>query len=360
MRDRLIKNLCELVQIGSESGEEKEFLHFLGKKFASELGAAIQFDAYGNLIAKIPAKNCPAREPLMFAMHGDTVKPGKRIKPVVKGNTIYSSGDTVLGADCKAGIAEFIEATLEAAQHPPLEVVVTREEEVGMFGAKNLDFSLIHAKKGFLIDMDTIDAVVIGTPSRMMLDVDITGKSAHSGMEPEKGISAIKAAANAITLLKDGRIDFETTGNVGIINGGLIVNSVPEKASVKAEVRSLNHEKCMKISKTWKEIFEVSAKALGAKAEVSFTLDCKAARMSADSPMVQVTCDALRSIGIEPKVMVITGGLESSIYNEKGIETVPLGNGVKAEHTVSENVSVEDMEKVIGIVSFLFSSFAEA
>jgi tripeptide aminopeptidase len=357
MRDRLIKNLCELVQIDSESGEEKEFLRFLGEKLARELGAAIQFDAYGNLVAKIPAKNCTAREPLMFAMHGDTVKPGKGIKPVVKGDVICSSGDTILGADCKAGIAEFIEAVLEASQYPPLEVVVTRQEEVGMFGARSLDYSLITAKKAFLIDMDTIDAVVIGTPSRMMIEVNITGKPAHSVMEPEKGISAIKAAAHAITLLNDGRIDFETTSNVGIINGGLIVNSVPDKVSVKAEVRSLDHDKCMRISETWKEIFEVAAKATGAKADVTLNLDCKAMNIPADSPMVQLTCDALRSVGVEPKITVITGGLESSIYNEKGIETVPLGNGVKAEHTVSENVSVEDMEKVIGVIHYLFSHF---
>ena len=357
MRDRLVKSLCELVQIDSESGEEEEFLHFLGEKLARELGATTQFDSYGNLVAKIPAKNCTATEPLMFAMHGDTVKPGKGIKPVVKGDLISSSGDTILGADCKAGIAEFIEAALEASQHPPLEVVVTRQEEVGMFGAKNLDYSLITAKKGFLIDMDAIDAVVIGTPTRMMIDVSITGKPAHSGMEPEKGISAIKAAAHAITLLNDGRIDFETTSNVGIINGGVIVNSVPDKVSVKAEVRSLNHDKCMRISETWKEIFEVSAKAIGAKADVTFNLDCRASSIAADSPMVQFTCDALRSVGVAPKVIVITGGLESAIYNEKGIETIPLGNGVKAEHTVSENVSVEDMEKVIRIIHYLFSHF---
>jgi len=357
MRDRLIKNLCELVQIDSESGEEERFLSFLGEKLTRELGAKTQFDAYGNLVAKIAAKNSVGCEPLMFAMHGDTVKPGKGIKPIVKGDVICSSGDTILGADCKAGIAEFIEATLEAPRHPPLEVVVTRQEEVGMFGAKNLDFSLITAKKAFLIDMDTIDAVVVGTPTRMVIDVDITGKPAHSGMEPEKGISAIKAAAHAITLLNEGRIDFETTGNVGIIQGGLIVNSVPDKVSVKAEVRSLNHDKCMRISEIWKEIFEVAAKAIGAKAEVTLNLDCRAANITVDSPMVQVTCDALRSVGIGPKVTVITGGLESSIYNEKGIETVPLGNGVKAEHTVSENVSVDDMEKVIRVIHYLFSHF---
>jgi tripeptide aminopeptidase len=357
MRDRLIKNLCELVRIDSESGEEKAFLQFLGAKFASELGATVQFDAYGNLIAKIPALNCSSRKPLMFAMHGDTVKPGKGIKPVVKGDTVYSSGDTILGADCKAGIAECIEAVLGASRHPPLEIVVTRQEEAGMLGAKNLDFSLISAHKGFLVDMDTIDAVVVGTPSRMIIDVDITGKAAHSGMEPEKGVSAIRAAAHAITLLRDGRIDAETTGNVGIIHGGLIVNSVPERASVKAEVRSLNHDKCVQISETWKEIFETAAKAVGARADVTLSLESRAARMSADSPMVRVTCDALRSVGVDPKVTVITGGLESSIYNEKGIETVPIGNGVKAEHTVSENVSVEDMEKVTGIIAYLFSHF---
>lgn len=357
MRDRLIKNLCELVQVDSESGEESKFLHFLAEKFVQELSAKIQFDTYGNLIAKIPAKNCAVRESLMFAMHGDTVKPGKGIHPVVKDGVICSSGDTILGADCKAGIAEFIEAILESPKYPPLEVVVTREEEIGMVGAKNLDFSLITSKKAFLVDMDAMDAVVIGGPSHMLIDVEITGKSAHSGMEPEKGISAIKAAAYAITLLRDGRIDFETTGNVGIIQGGLIRNGVPDKAQLKAEVRSLNHDKCMQISETWKQIFEVAARAIGAKAEVNLTLAYKASQISADSTMVQMTCEALRLVGVEPKVMVITGGLESSIYNEKGIETVPIGNGVKAEHSTAESISVDDMEKVVRVMLILISHF---
>jgi tripeptide aminopeptidase len=357
MRDRLIKNLCELVQVDSESGEESKFLHFLAEKFTHELNAKTQFDAYGNLVAKIPAKNCSGREPLMFAMHGDTVKPGKGIKPVVKGDVICSSGDTILGGDCKAGIAEFMEAVLEAPRHPPLEVVVTREEEIGMVGAKNLDFSLISAKKAFLVDMDAMDAVVIGGPSHMLIDVEITGKSAHSGMEPEKGISAIKAAAYAITLLKDGRIDFETTGNVGIIQGGLIRNGVPDKVQLKAEVRSLNHDKCMQISETWKEIFEVAAKAIGAKADVTLNLAYKAASIPADSPLVQMTCEALRSVGVEPKVMVILGGLESAIYNEKGIKTVPIGNGVKAEHSTLENISLVDMENVVRVILYLISRF---
>jgi len=206
--------------------------------------------------------------------------------------------------------------------------------------------------------MDALDAVVIGGPSHMLIDIEVTGKGAHSGMEPEKGISAIKAASLAIATLKDGRIDPETTANFGIIQGGLIRNSVPEKCTIKAEVRSLNHGKCIDLSNTYKEVFEVIAHSLGAKAEVTLNLAYKATRISEDAPMVQVAKKALKSVGIEPKVMVITGGLESAIYNEKGIEIIPLGNGVRSEHTTSENISVEDMNKVVQVLWYIFEQFA--
>jgi len=143
MNERIIKNLCEMVSISSESGQEQEFIDYLSKKFRIELSAECQLDSYGNLIAKVPAKNCTSSQSLMLAAHADTVKPGKGVKPVVKDGVVYSSGDTVLGADCKAGIAEIFEAVLSAERHPPLEIVITREEEIGFGGAKNLDFSLI-------------------------------------------------------------------------------------------------------------------------------------------------------------------------------------------------------------------------
>jgi len=358
MSERMVKNLCEMVSISSESGEEKEFIEFLKTKFQQEFNGRCQVDSYGNLICKIPPKNSPVSEPLMLAAHADTVKPGKGVKPVVRNGVIYSSGDTVLGADCKGGIAEILEAVLSVPQHPPLEIVITREEEIGFTGAKKLDYSLISAKRGVLVDMDAIDVIVIGGPSHMDIDIEITGKGAHSGMEPEKGISAIKAASLAIATLKDGRIDPETTANFGIIQGGLIRNGVPEKCTIKAEVRSLNHEKCIALSNTYKEVFEVIAHSIGAKAEVNLNLAYKATRISEDAPMVQVAKKALKSVGIEPKIIAITGGLESAIYNEKGIETIPIGNGVKSEHTTSENVSVEDMKKVVQVLQHILSQFA--
>lgn len=358
MSKRMVKNFCEMVSISSESSEEKEFIEFLKTKLQQEFNGRCQVDSYGNLICKIPPKNSSASESLMLAAHADTVKPGKGIKPVVRNGVIYSSGDTVLGADCKGGIAEISEAVLSALKHPPLEIVITREEEIGLIGAKKLDYSLISAKRGVLVDVDALGSIVIGGPSHMLIDIEITGKGVHSGMEPEKGISAIKAASLAIATLKDGRIDPETTTNFGTIQGGLIRNGVPEKCTIKAEVRSLNHEKCISLSNTYKEVFEVIADSIGAKAEVNLNLAYKATRISEDAPMVQVTKKALKSVGIEPKLIMITGGLESVIYNEKGIETIPLGDGRKSCHTTSENISVEDMKKVVQILHHIFNQLA--
>lgn len=357
--ERMVKNLCEMVQIPSESGEEKDFILFLQRKFTEELGAKCFLDSYGNLIAKIPGRSSKNPQPLFFAMHADTVKPGKGIRPRILNNFICSSGDTILGADCKAGIAEFFEAVQSADTHPPLEVVITREEEIGFGGAKNLDFNQITAKNGFLLDMDALDAIVIGGPSHMLIDIEIQGRAAHAGMEPEKGISAIKAAANAITILKEGRIDHETTSNIGIIEGGVIRNGVPEKVSIKAEARSLNHEKCLAISETIKEVFEVCARAIGAKAKVNLALAYKATRIPEDSKMVQIAKQALESVGLNPRIMVITGGLESAVYNEKGIQTIPLGNGVIDEHSTSERVSISDMEKAVRILHYIFNYFSK-
>lgn len=358
MEERLIKNLCEMVSISSESGEEKEFIEFLRNKLQQELNGQCQLDSYGNLICKIPAKDSSTSEPLMLAAHADTVKPGKGVKPIVKDGVVYSSGDTILGGDCKAGIAEIIEAVSGSPRHPPLEIVITREEETGLVGAKNLDYSLLKAKHGVLVDMDALDAIVIGGPSYMNIDIEITGKSAHAGMAPERGISAIRAASLAIATLKDGRIDPETTANFGIIQGGLIRNAVPDKCIIKAEVRSLDHNKCIALSNTYKEVFEVMARSAGAKADVSLNLEFKATRISEDAPMVQVAKKALKSVGIDPKLVVIAGGLESTVYNEKGIETIPIGSGVKSCHSTSENVSVQDMKKAVQILQHILEQFA--
>ena len=207
--------------------------------------------------------------------------------------------------------------------------------------------------------MDALDAVVIGGPSHMLIDVAITGKAAHAGMEPEKGISAIKAASYAISILKEGWIDEETTVNVGIIEGGNVRNSIPEKSLIKAECRSLAHKKCIAQSELIKEVFEVAAKSVGTCAEVKMEMAYEAANIPEDAKVVTIAKRAVKSVGFESQVRIITGGTDASIYNKKGIQTVIIGTGVKAEHTVGENIAVADMEKAVGIIQHIFKELSE-
>ena len=359
MTKELIDTFFEMVRISSESGEEEEFIVYLKDLFTKELKANCTIDNYGNLIANIPAKNTTRAEPVLFGVHADTVKPGKNIEPILKDGIIRSKGETILGADDKAGIAELLEAIRGAEQYPPLEIVVSREEEIGLKGSKNIDFSLLKSKTGFLIDMDTLKDIVIGGPSYMNIEVKITGKAAHAGMEPEKGISSIKAASYAISMLKEGWIDEVTTVNVGIIKGGQVLNAVPEETEVKVECRSQSHQKCLRRSNLIKEVFLTAAKAVGAQAEVKMELNMKASRISEDAEVVKVAKRAVSSVGLKPNVRVICGGTDASNYNEKGIETVVIGMGCRAEHTKEENIAVADMEKAVRIIQHIFKELSE-
>ena len=354
MSERLIDVFCQMVKIDSESGKEKAFLEYIANLFRNNLGAVCVFDAFGNLIARIPAKNCSGKSPILFNCHGDTVKPGTGIEPVVVDGVIRSKGDTILGADDKAGIAELYEAVCTAEHHPELEITITREEEIGLVGARHLDVAEIKAKMGFVLDGDKLDSIVIGGPSHMIIDVEITGRAAHAGMEPEKGISAIRAASHAISIIKEAWVDSETTCNVGTIEGGLIRNGVPEKVFIKAECRSLNHDTCIAYSNTVKKAFDVSAQAIGAVADVKLNLAYKAVRLSEDAPVLVTACKALEKTGLTPDTRIICGGTDASILNGKGIQSIILGIGVRAEHSNDEHIYVSDMETAVRVLHNLF------
>ncbi len=345
MGQEMINNFCEMVQISSESGNEKDFIHYLHNLFVEALHAKCVVDNFGNLIAKIPAKKSDLLEPIFFGVHADTVKPGKGIEPVIENGIIRSKKETILGADDKAGIAELFEAIRTAPSHPPIEIVVSREEETGLKGSKNLDASILNAKKGFVVDTDRLEDIIVGGPSYMSIKVDIAGKAAHAGMEPEKGISSIKAASHAISMLREGWIDDETTVNVGVIQGGEVINAVPEKTEVKVECRSQTHEKCLERSNLIKEIFVAAANSVGAKADVTMELLVRCYCISKNAESVTIAKRAISSVGLHPKVKVICGGTDAAHYNEKGIETVVIGMGVQSEHTREEKIAIADMVK---------------
>lgn len=345
-KERMIDLFLEMVQIPSESGNEEKFLAFLKVEF-EKIGASTIFDNYGNLIAKLPAKGCEGKAPLLFSCHGDTVKPGVGIEPVIEDGIIRSKGDTILGADDKAGITEVLEALRTAEKMPPVEVVVSRQEEVGLLGVRNLDFSLITAKRGYLFDNDTLDTIIIGGPSYYSIDVTVRGKSAHAGMEPEKGINAIQAASKAIAKLPLGRLDHETTSNVGIINGGIIRNGVPDKTVFLAECRSSNHDKAVKLAAEMEKIINEEVEAAGASVEVETNNLCRAISIPDDSPTVTIAKKALLKAGIEAETTFITGYTDASIYNDKGIEMPGVGIGARNEHALDEHIAIEDMEKAV-------------
>lgn len=349
-RNRLVEAFCDMVHIDSESGSESEFLAYLQDILVSNLRAACAFDEYGNLVAKIAAKNTLLEVPILLGMHADTVKPGRGIEPVLRNGIIYSKGSTVLGADDKAGIAEVLEAVRGAECHPPLQLVITREEELGLQGAKHLDMSLITARFGFVVDMDAIDVIVIGGPSKVAIDVRVAGRAAHAGMEPEKGISAIRAACHAVVMLKEGRLDPETTVNVGVFEGGENRNGVPEFAELKLECRSFSHTRCIKQGKHMASIFKVAAEAAGAKLDVHSDVAYKASRLSADSLPVRVAREAMLFTGVTPQLQVIWGGTDASVYNARGIETAVIGTGARREHSTKEHVSADDMVVAVRVI----------
>ncbi len=358
MNEKMINQFMEMVRIDSESGNEQEFIKYLKNEF-DNIGGKSTIDNYGNLLVKFNEKGCDKKESIMFSCHADTVQPGKGIEPILEKGVIKSKGNTILGADDKAGIAELLQALREAKIYPPIEVAITRQEEVGLLGVKEFDYSKVKSKKGFLLDNDVLDTIIIGGPSYFAIDVKIKGKSAHAGMEPEKGINAIQAAAFAISKLNLGRIDEETTANVGVIRGGIIRNGVPENANFLAECRSLNHQKAEKLANEMKEIIEKEVKKNGSEVEIFIDNKCKAVKISPDSEVVRISKEALKKVGVDAKTAFMTGFTDASIHNNNGIEMAGVGIGAKLEHSTEEHIYVEDMIKAKNMIIEIMKLSAE-
>jgi tripeptide aminopeptidase len=349
----MVRQFMEMVRIDSESGNEARFLEYLLGELR-RMGAEATLDSYGNLLASFPARGCSGAEPILLSCHGDTVKPGVGIEPVLADGVIRSQGDTILGADDKAGIAEVLEALRVAPVHPPVELAVSRQEEVGLYGVKAMDMSRITARRGFLMDNDTLDTIVIGGPSYFAIDVAIRGRAAHAGMEPEKGISAIQAAAKAIAALRLGRLDHGTTANVGVITGGIIRNGIPASCSFLAECRSADHAKAAALAVEMEQIIRAEVEAVGATVDIAVDEKCRAVRIPEEAWAVRIATQALATVGIEARAVFITGFTDASIYNNRGIEMAVVGIGAQNEHSTDECIAVTDMEKAVAMLVEVF------
>lgn len=340
-KKRLIRTFLDLVKIDSPSGEEGKVAKEVAKRF-EKLGGRVEFDGFGNLIAKFTGEG----EPLLLNAHLDTVEPGRGIKPKIAGNIIKTDGSTILGADNKAGVALILEALTTAQEDKiktlPLEILMTLGEEAGLLGALNLDYKRITAKQGVTFDGHAdVGNVNIAAPGYYRVGVEIIGRSAHAGVEPEKGISAIEIASKIIASLSLGRIDEETTANVGLIEGGSARNAVAEKTSFQAEIRSRDIEKLENHANHFREVFDRFDKEYSeAILNIEIKKEFNPYKFTEDHPALKRVLDVYKDLKIKPTLEPTGGGSDVNIFNGHGLEVVCVGTGVYDMHTKKETLNI--------------------
>ncbi len=345
-KNRLVKTFLDLVKIDSPSGEEKDISKFIVKKLVN-LGGKVSFDSYGNIIAKYDGEGAP----IMLNSHLDTVEPGRGINPIVVNDKITSDGRTILGADAKSGIAIIIEALASLKEDDKIrnsiEVVLTVEEEIGLFGAVNLDYSLLNAKYGITFDgHSSIENLTISAPGYTRVDASITGRGAHSGYEPEKGLSAIKIASEIIMQLKEGRIDHETTANIGLIKGGTVRNAVPESVHLNGEIRSRNLDKLKAHTAHFQKVFDdISKKYPESKIDLTLFKEFDPYTFKKDHEIIERAKKVLKKIGLAAKLEPSGGGTDVNIFHTKGIDALCVGACYYNAHTTREYVIISEMVK---------------
>ncbi len=358
--DRLAKCFESLVKIDSVSREEKEISEELEKIFTA-LGGVVTFDNAGektngncgNLVAKF--KGNVDVPPMILSGHMDTVEPGRGVKPVFKNGVFKSDGTTILGSDDKSALAIIIEIIkiLQEKNLPygPIEVVITVCEEIGLQGAKNFDFSMISSKFGYILDSTDSEGIVTRAPAANNLEFKIIGKDAHAGACPELGINAISVASKAIAKLELGRIDHETTCNIGIIEGGVATNIVPSLVKIKGEVRSHDETKLAEVTDTIVKAFEetinehknnVIDKTLP-ELVINVEEDFRATNVREDHWVVVLAKKAAENLNSAMDLKTIGGGADANIFFNKGIICGVLGTGMTDVHTVRESIKLDDM-----------------
>lgn len=351
--ERLTREFTTLVQISSPSYKERELGNYLIKRL-NGLGLLVEEDNTGekiggncgNIFARLPGDE---KYPTLFlCAHMDTVQPGEGIKPVLKDGVFRSDGSTVLGGDDKAGIAAMIELLEilkeERVPHGPLEILFTVGEEQGLRGSKNFDCSRLKAKCGYVLDSSgKPGTIIIAAPTQNIINFSIKGKAAHAGIEPERGINAIQAAGHALVRLRLGRIDAETTANIGVIRGGKATNIVPDLVYLEGEVRSLDRKKMEALTSEIIETFTKAVEAAGAKSEVKVTFEYPEFRLDPEMSVIRYASQAAEKAGLQVRYETSGGGSDANIFNAAGIPTANLGIGMQQVHTKEEFLEVKDL-----------------
>lgn len=361
-QERLKNFLIELIKIDSLSRKERDVAMRL-KREMEELGAEVVIDDagekvggnVGNLIAHFSG-NRPQARPLLLSAHMDTVVPGEGIVPILDGDILRTDGRTVLGGDDKSGVAIICEVLRVVKENrlpcSDIDVVFTICEEAGLIGAKCLDVSKLRARTGLVLDSDSVGFLFTKAPAANRIEFRVRGLEAHAGVCPEKGINAIKVAAEGIAQMRLGRIDHETTANIGIVEGGMAVNIVPNQVILRGEARSHSEEKlnrqtedmkrCLEEAAT-RHVLEVDGKRYSAQVEAKIERDYDRMDVSDNAPIVQLVHAAARNLSLEVKTLATGGGCDANVLNRKGLVVANLSTGMREIHTVKEWLDLRDL-----------------
>jgi tripeptide aminopeptidase len=350
----------ELAALPTPPGSERAAADVVSA-FLRDLGLAVDEDGAGtsigsdtgNLYCRLEATD-GAGTPIFLCAHLDTVPPEGPIEPIVEDGVVHNAAATILGADNKAAVAVMLVAAErivnEGRPHAGLELLFTPKEEVGLQGAKAFDHTRLAAELGFVYDQAApIGEIVLGAPTARSLTVRFHGRAAHAGMYPEDGRSAVAAAARAIADMRLGRIDEETSTNVGLVQGGTARNIVPEWCTVEAEVRSHDERKVDELVQELLEACSFAASVAEVEVEASIEESYRAYRFRRSDAPVRLAAAALERAGFEPRYGLTGGGADANVFNERGLPCLNLANGMVDIHTPDERIAVDDLERMVDV-----------
>jgi tripeptide aminopeptidase len=350
----------ELAAIPSPSGEEEAVAEQV-RAYLHDLGLEAEGDDAGNLLARLPATPGESGEPVFFCAHLDTVPASGPIEPVVEDGIVTNGANTILGADDKAAVAVLLEAVrlvlAEGRSHAEIELLFTTREETGLEGAFAFDVSRLNARLGFVYDYSgAVGEVVVAAPSGRAIDVVFAGRNAHAGINPEDGRSAIVAAARAISDLRLGRIDDETTANAGLIEGGSALNVVPARCALAVEARSRDERKLAELVQEMLDSFAFAAAVSECEMEATVVDKYSGYRLADDDPALLLAREGLLRAGFEPTEVEVGGGADANVFNERGLHCVNVANGMTNVHTADEEIAVADLEAMVRVTLELIAA----
>lgn len=352
-QDRLLSTFLELVQIDSPTREEREVGVVIAREL-TQLGFSVRFDEStaqtgsntGNLIADLPAEE--GARTLVLSAHMDCVEPCRGVEAVVEDGIVTSAGETVLGADDKAGIAAILDAARRLIEgespRPSIRVVITVCEEIGLVGAKALSPADVAGDACLVLDADgEPGGIVIAAPTHYTFTAQFAGVASHAGVAPEAGISALTMAVRAVAAMELGRLDPETTANIGSINGGTATNVIPASASVTGECRSLDPERAEAVRSSMDALMRKAAHEAGGGVEIVWSREYDGFSWEPDSPLVLEAVAACEDAGLVPELKKTGGGSDGNIFAAHGVPTLVLSCGMRSVHGTQESISVADL-----------------